>query len=53
MSIKFGITEAGDAGLDFSWSDKLLDGNIIITKHLTPQNTKLINLLIKLPALLT
>lgn len=47
MPIKFGITEAGDAGLDFSWSDKLLDGNIIITKHLTPKNTELIKLLIK------
>lgn len=45
--IKFGITEAGDAGLDFSWADKLLEGNIIITKHLTVKNTKLIDLLLE------
>lgn len=45
--IKFGITEAGDAGLDYSWANKLLDGNIIITKHLTAQNDKLIDLLLK------
>ena len=45
--IKFGITEAGDAGLDYSWADKLLDGNIIITKHLTSKNQKLIELLLK------
>lgn len=45
--MKFGITEAGDAGLDFSWADKLLDGNIIITKHLTAKNTKLIKLLVE------
>lgn len=32
--IKVGITECGDAGLDFSWVDKLLDANIIITKNL-------------------
>lgn len=43
---KIGITEAGDAGLDFSWVDKLNDINIIITKHLTPKNTKLISLLL-------
>ena len=45
--MKFGITEAGDAGLDFSWADKLLDGNIIITKHLTTKNTQLLKLLIE------
>jgi DNA repair photolyase len=32
--IKVGITERGDAGLDFSWINKLLDANIIITKNL-------------------
>ena len=47
MILKFSITEAGDAGIDFSWADKLLDGNIIITKHLTPKNTKLIKLLVE------
>ena len=45
--IRFGVTEAGDAGLDLSWADKLLDGNIIITKHLTTKNQKFIRLLIK------
>lgn len=45
--IKFGVTEAGDAGLDFSWVNKLLDGNIIISKHVTDHNTKLINLLLE------
>ena len=45
--LKFGITEAGDAGLDFSWADKLLDGNIIITKHLTTKNTQLLKLLVE------
>lgn len=45
--MKFGITEAGDAGLDFSWVDKLLDGNIIITKHMTTQNKKLNKLLLE------
>lgn len=44
---KIGITEAGDAGLDFSWADKLYDINIIITKHLTPKNTKLMSLLLE------
>lgn len=45
--MKFGITEAGDAGLDFSWTDKLLDGNIIITKHMSYTNEKLMKFLIK------
>lgn len=45
--IKFGITEAGEAGIDFSWANKLLDGNIIITKQLTTKNEKLINLLLE------
>lgn len=31
---KIGITEAGDAGIDLSWVDKLgaVDGAIVITK---------------------
>lgn len=35
---KIGITEAGDAGLDLSWVDKLnvTDGAIVITKNVTP-----------------
>lgn len=35
---KIGVTEAGDAGLDLSWVDKLslVDGAILITKHVTP-----------------
>lgn len=45
--IRFGITEAGDAGLDFSWENKLLDGNIIITKHMTTNNQKLNKALLK------
>lgn len=34
---KIGITEAGDAGLDLSWGDKLdsVDGAILITKHIS------------------
>lgn len=34
---KIGITEAGDAGLDLSWVDKLdtVDGAIVITKNMT------------------
>ena len=34
---KIGITEAGDAGLDLSWEDKLdsVDGAILITKRLS------------------
>lgn len=32
--MKIGITERGDAGIDFSWVDKLLDMNIIISKNL-------------------
>lgn len=45
--IKIGITEAGDAGLDFSWIDKLFNLNILITKHLTPKNMEFINALIE------
>ena len=45
--MKFGVTEAGDAGLDFNWVNKLQPGNIIITKHLTPTNNKLINALVE------
>lgn len=47
MAIKVGITEAGDAGLDFSWVDKLFDLNIIISKHLTERNEQLIETLLK------
>lgn len=43
---KIGITEAGDAGLDLSWGDKLYDINIIITKHLTAKNENLISALL-------
>lgn len=45
--MKIGITEAGDAGLDFSWVDKLFDVNIIITKHLTTKNERLIKALLE------
>lgn len=45
--MKIGITEAGDAGLDFSWVDKLFDINIIITKHLTTRNEQLIKALLE------
>ncbi len=44
---KIGITEAGDAGIDFSWIDKLFDINIIITKHLTAKNKRLIEALLE------
>lgn len=44
--MKVGITEAGDAGIDFSWVDKLYDINIIITKHLTVKNEQLLNALL-------
>ncbi len=39
MKYKIGITEAGDAGIDLSWVDKLnfVDGAIVITKQITPQ----------------
>lgn len=39
---KIGITEAGDAGIDLSWTDKLnsVDGAILITKHITPDFEK-------------
>lgn len=43
---KIGVTEAGDGGLDFSWTNKLYDINIIITKHLTSKNEKLLNALL-------
>jgi DNA repair photolyase len=42
--MKVGVTERGDAGIDFSWADKLLDVNIIISKNL---NDSLISLLLK------
>jgi len=42
MTIKIGITERGDAGLDFSWVDKLLPaGNILITKSINDVFIKL------------
>lgn len=36
---KIGITEAGDAGLDLSWEEKLpsVDGAVLITKNITPK----------------
>ena len=36
---RIGITEAGDAGLDLSWEEKLdsVDGAIVITKHVNKQ----------------
>lgn len=36
---KIGITEAGDAGLDLSWADKLdgVDGAVLVTKCISPQ----------------
>lgn len=39
MSIKIGITERGDAGIDLSWRNKLesVDGVILITKNITPE----------------
>lgn len=35
---KIGITEAGDAGLDLSWVNKLdtVDGAVVITKCISP-----------------
>ena len=45
--MKVGITNSGDAGLDFSWTNRLLKANIIITKYLTPDNTRLIEELVK------
>jgi len=44
--MKIGITERGDAGLNFEWVEKLCDANVIITKHLTTNNTRLIDSLI-------
>lgn len=41
--MKIGITERGDAGLNFSWVDKIFDVNIVISKNL---NDRLINELI-------
>jgi DNA repair photolyase len=37
MSLKIGITEAGDASFDYSWIDKIQDTNmtILITKNIT------------------
>lgn len=35
---KIGITEAGDAGVDLSWVDKMgsVDGAVLITKCISP-----------------
>lgn len=35
---KIGVTEAGDAGLDVSWQEKLgtVDGAVVITKCVSP-----------------
>lgn len=35
---KIGITEAGDAGIDLSWSDKMdtVDGAVLVTKCISP-----------------
>lgn len=46
--MKVGITEAGDAGLDFSWVDSIYPINIVVTKHLTAKNSKLIDGLINM-----
>ena len=39
---KIGVTEAGDAGLDLSWADKLgtIDGAVVITKRVSPEFRK-------------
>lgn len=44
---EIGITERGDAGIDFSWVDKLFNINIIISKQLRPDNHDLIENLVK------
>lgn len=42
--IKIGVTERGDAGIDFSWVQKLYPANVIIFKNL---NDKLIDNLVR------
>lgn len=39
MSLKIGITERGDAGINLTWEDKLnqVDGAILITKNITEE----------------
>ena len=39
---KIGVTEQGDAALDFSWVDKLgsVAGAIVITKELSPRKSR-------------
>ena len=39
MSLKIGITERGDAGIDLSWKEKLstVNGTILITKKITEE----------------
>ena len=45
-NLKIGITEAGDAALDFAWLDKIdtVDGVVLVTKNLTD---KLIDAILK------
>lgn len=42
--LKIGITERGDAGLDFTWAQSLInhkvDGAILITKNINPTFTQ-------------
>jgi DNA repair photolyase len=47
MSIKIGVTEAGDAGLDMSWYNKLstVNGAILITKNLNDEFIKAVSAL--------
>lgn len=35
-----GVTEQGDAGIDFTWTKKLYDANIIISKHMSQELIK-------------
>lgn len=39
---KIGSTDGGDAGIDLSWEPKidLIDGAVLITKHITPEFTE-------------
>lgn len=55
--MKIGITERGDAGIDFTWLDKILynevDGAILITKNITDEFiNKVMNLYYKFPQLI-
>lgn len=46
---KYGITEAGDAGLDLSWEAKLqtVDMAVIISKHITLKNKPFLDALLR------